>query len=136
MSFGSQQIYTKTLVIDADPGASNEIFYIEKAQAGLTILNAYAVSEQLQNAGTAVQLRLENWGTAGTAVEGTVTTYLGGTASGSELAARTPAAATVAATQKYIDAGEWLVVRYGELGTGWISGDRFTFTYAYVYGVG
>lgn len=136
MTAPSENIKTDVLIIDADPGATDEIFYRFKAPRDLTVLSAYMVAEQTQNAGTAVTLRLENWGTSGTAVEGTVTTALGGTASGSRLTARTPAAATVSSSQQYIDQGEWLVVRYAEEGAGWIANDRFTFTFNYVIGLG
>lgn len=135
-SFGSQQIHTVSLVIDSDPGGTDEMFYMMKAQGPITVKSAYMTSEQAQNAGTAVLIRLENWGTAGTAVEGTVTTNLGGTASAARLSARTPAAATMTTTQDNIDEGEWLVAHYAEEGTGWIAGDRFTFTVNYVYGLG
>lgn len=136
MAFGSDFVFTQKLIIDADPGGTDEIFYIMKAPANLTIISAYMVSEQTQNAGTAVGLRLENWGTAGTAVEGTVTTQLGGTATASRLTARTPATATVSGSQDNIDSGEWLVVRYTEEGAGWISNDRFQFVFNYRFGVG
>jgi hypothetical protein len=136
MALNSENIKTDVLTIDADPGGTDEIFYRFKAPRDLTILNAYMVSEQTQNAGTAVGLRLENWGTAGTAVEGTVTTQLGGTATNSRLTARTPASATIDSTQDYIEQGAWLVARYTEEGAGWIAGDRFTFVVNWVIGLG
>ncbi len=134
--FGSDDFKLASLVIDADPGGTDEIFYLMKAPSALTITGVYAVAEQTQNAGTAIQARLENWGTAGTAVEGTVSTYQGGTASADRLTARTPAAGVITATEAYVDSGEWLVVRYGELGTGWISGDRLQFIVQYTLGKG
>lgn len=135
--FGSENYLSHSLTIDADPGGTDEIFYAIKAPpSGMTVKNAYMVAEQTQNAGTAVGLRIENWGTAGTSVEGTVTTQLGGTASASRLTARTPAAATVDSTQAYIDPGEWLVIRYTEEGAGWIANDRFHFSISYVLGKG
>lgn len=136
MSFGSQQIHTKTLTIDVDPAGTDKYFYVEKAPGDITIKSAHMVVNQSQNAGTATLMRLENWGTAGTAVEGTVSTYLGGTASAARLTAATPASAVISSSQDNIDVGEWLVVHYTEEGTGWISGDRLVFTYSYVYGVG
>lgn len=132
----SENIKTDVLTIDSDPGGTDEIFYRFKATRNLTVISAYAVSEQTQNAGTAVGLRLENWGSAGTAVEGTVTTTLGGTATASRLTARTPATATVSSTEQYINKNEWLVVRYTEEGTGWIANDRFTFVINWVNGRG
>lgn len=133
---GSQVIFTKTITIQADPGGTDEIFYAEKAAAGLTILSVRAVAEQTQGPGTAILVRLENWGQNGTAVEGTVNAYLGGTSVGARLTARTPVAGVIDSAQDYIDSGDWLVVRYGEEGAGWISGDRIMLTYSYVYGVG
>lgn len=134
--FGSENIKTATLVINSDPGATDEIFYLMKAPRELTVLSAYMVSEQTQNAGTAVLMRLENWGTAGTTVGGTVTANKGGTATASQLTARTPVTATVDTAQDNVTSGQWLVVRYAEEGTGWISGDRFTYVVNYVIGLG
>jgi hypothetical protein len=134
--FGSENVHVATLVIDSDPGADAEIFYLMKAPRALTVKAAYAVAEQTQNAGTAILVRLENWGQNGTAVEGTITAYLGGTASGSRLTARTPAAATVDTAQDNVDSGDWLVARYGEEGSGWITSDRLQFIVQFVNGLG
>lgn len=134
--FGSDNVKTAALVIEADPGAADEIYYLMKAPRALTVLAAYAISETADNAGTARLLRLENWGTVGTSVEGTVSAYLGGTAANARLSARTPAAATIDATQDFVDQGDWLVVRYGEQGDGWQSGDRLQFVVHYVDGLG
>lgn len=134
--FGSENVKTAALVIEADPGGTDEIFYLMKAPRHLTILAAYVVQEQTQNAGTATTIQAENWGTAGTAVEGTIWAAVGGTASGARLTARTPAAATITATQDELDEGDWLIIRYGELGTGWIAGDRIHVEVHYVDGQG
>lgn|GEM_PF-4979711 len=134
--FGSENVHSVTLVIDADPGGSDEIFYLRKMPKAVTIKNAYMVSEQTQNAGTAVKLQLENWGTAGTAAAGTPVVYVGGTASASRLTARTPSAGSVNASYDDVAAGEWLVVRYAEEGAGWIANDRFTYQVDYVFGLG
>ncbi len=134
--FGSENVKTASLVIDADPGASDEIFYLMKAPRALTLLNVYVASEQANNAGTAIQARLENWGTAGTAVEGTACPYVGGTAIASRLTARNPATGVIAAGERYVAQGAWLVVRYGEEGVGWQAGDRLTLHLHYVDGVG
>lgn len=135
--FGADDIKTLALVIDSDPGGSDEIFYLMKAPAqALTVVGVYCVVEQTQNAGTAIQARLENWGTAGTAVEGTITANQGGTASADRLTGRTPAAGTITATQAYADPGDWLVARYSEQGTGWIAGDRLQFVVQYTLGKG
>lgn len=137
--FGGMNIQSQTLVIDSDPGSAAEPFYLMRApEGGLTVRGVYMTAEQAQNAGTAVVLMLQNWGTAGTAVKsgGTVAAGIGGTASGARLSARTPAAGTVDSDQKYIAEGEWLVAGYAEEGTGWIANDRFTFQVDYVLGKG
>ncbi len=134
--FGSENVKTASLIIDADPGAADEVFYLMKAPRALTLLNVYLASEQANNAGTAIQARLENWGTAGTAVEGTACAYLGGTAVASRLSARAPASGVLAAAQRYVAEGAWLVVRYGEEGAGWQAGDRLSLHVHYLDGVG
>ena len=136
MSFGSEDIKTVTLAIEADPTGAED-FFLFKAPAALTIRGFHAVAEQTQNAGTAVVLTLANWGTAGTAVQsgGTIAS-LGGTAASARLTALTPASDTPDATEKYVDSGEWLVVQYTEEGTGWISNDRFFVAVDYVLGKG
>lgn len=136
MSINSENVKSMTLTIDSDPGGTDEIFYLLKAPRDITVMRVQMVSEQTQNAGTAVGLRVENWGTAGLAVAGTVTTTLGGTAVASRLTARTPAAATIDSTQDYIEQDTWLVARYTEEGAGWISGDRFALQLDYVIGLG
>jgi hypothetical protein len=134
--FGSENVKTASLVIEADPGATDEIFYLMKAPRALTLLNVYVASEQANNAGTAIQARLENWGTAGSAAEGTACPYVGGTAVASRLSARVPASGVLSTAQRYIAQGAWLVVRYGEEGAGWQAGDRLSVHIHYVDGVG
>lgn len=135
--FGGNDIKTIQLTIDSDPGGDGELFYLMKAPAALTVLSAYMVSEQTQNAGTAVALTLQNWGTAGTAVaSGGTIGSAGGTASASRLTARTPAAVTLTAAQQYVAKDTWLAVMYNEQGAGWIANDRFVFQVNYVLGKG
>lgn len=137
--FNSENVKVVTLTIGSDPGASDEIFYMVKAPRALTVLSAYMVSEQTQNAGTAVAIQLENWGTAGTAIKtsgGTVVTVLGGTATAARLTARVPGTVAATAANDEIAAGEWLVARYIEEGAGWIANDRFHYQIHYVHGVG
>ncbi len=136
--FSSQTLMNRSLVIDADPGGTNEVFYLFKAPVALTIEAVYVTSEQAQSAGTAVTAQVLNWGTAGTGVvtDGTVHAAVGGTAVASRLSARTPAAATIDRAQNFFTAGEWVVMNYGEEGTGWIAGDRFTVDVHYVIGKG
>ena len=130
--------HTISYLIDADPGSSAEVFYIAPAPDALTVERVWMTSELAQNAGTAITLQLQNWGTDGTSVAtaGTVHAVLGGTASGARLSARTPVAGTPTAAQNYFDKGDWMVLVYAEEGAGYISGDRWTFVVEYVYGKG
>lgn len=134
--FGSENVKNIKLDIDADPGATDKYFYLLKAPREITVLAAHMVSRQTQNAGTAVKLRIENWGTAGTTVGGTVCAYVGGTATASVLTANTPAAATIDTARDNVTAGQWLVAHYAEEGVGWISGDYFSLHIQYVDGLG
>lgn len=131
----SENVKSVSLRIDVDPTADDQ-FHVLRAPRAITIKNAFMVAGATQNAGTAVLLELQNWGTAGTAVKsgGTVVAALGGTASGSRLTANTPATGTVSSSQDNIAAGEWLVLQYSEQGAGWVSGDWFDYQIDYVDG--
>lgn len=130
MAFGSQIILSQHYCIETDPAAA-DIFHIMKAPSALTILDAYMTSENALGAGTAITLSLLNYGTSGTAAEGTIAV-----ANGTGLAANVPLAATLTAAQQYVDSGEWLVLDYAETGGGWQSGDRVTLHFNYVLGKG
>jgi hypothetical protein len=78
---------------------------------GIKILRAWLVNAAATGVGTTFYLSLQNWGTAGTAVEGTIGT-MGGTATA--IAADTPTAFTLTAAQQIIDAGEWIVLNKKE----------------------
>jgi len=134
MGLGGENVQVQRLTILGDPVGSGNIFYLMKAPRDLTVTRVSVVSENTQNAGTAVLLALENWGTAGTAVEGTVAAAVGGTAAAAVLTARTPVEATITAAQAYVSEDEWLVVDYTEEGTGWIAGDMFAYQVEYVFG--
>ena len=133
--FGSENVKMVSLTIDTDP-TGEEDFHLVKMARAATIKAGYVVSETASNAGTANMIRLENWGTAGTAVEGTICAYVGGTATASRLSALTPVALTIDTTQDYLDAGDWLVVKFNEEGAGWQTGDRLTVVVHYVDGLG
>lgn len=133
MGLGGENVQRATLHHVGDLVGGGEIFLM-KAPRDLTVLDAYMTAQAAQNAGTAVLMALQNWGTAGTAVEGTVAAALGGTATAARLSANTPAAATITAAQAYIDEGEWLVIDITEEGDGWIAGDAFTYEVHYVFG--
>lgn len=132
MAFGSNIIHSFTATIAVDPTAADQ-FHVMKAPSALTILDGSMISKQALGAGTAVNLALQNWGTAGTSVQtdGTILT-----AAGTGLSAKTPLAATVTAAAQYVDEGEWLVLSYTETGGGWVSGDRVSLTFNYVLGKG
>jgi len=135
--FGSENVLHERLTILGDPVGTPNPFFLMRAPRNMTVLAAYMVCENTQNAGTAVSLALENWGTAGTAIKasgGTVVQPRGGTAAAAILTSHVPAAGTVVAANAYVAEGEWLVVNYLEEGTGWISGDIFTYDVSYVLG--
>ena len=134
--FGSENVKVVSLNIQADPGATDKVFYLMKAPRALTVTRMHVVFEQTQNAGTASKVRLETWGGPGTAVDGTVSAYVGGTAVSAIQTAHVPAAAALTAAQQYVAADTWLVVHYAEEGAGWIAGDRIAVTLEYVDGVG
>lgn len=110
----------KTLVIALPDTASDwqgddkvaNIFKAPSAALGgaIKIVRAYAVNQAATGAGTGFSLTLLNYGTAGTAVAGTVSSELGGT--GDPWAAGTPKAFTI--SDGDLDADEWLVLRKDE----------------------
>lgn len=73
---------------------------------GITILRAYATNQAATGAGTGFALALLNYGTAGTAVAGTIAAAIGGT--GDPWAAGTPKSFTISDGE--IDADEWIVL--------------------------
>lgn len=78
---------------------------------GIKILRASFVNAAATGAGTSFALALLNYGTAGTAVEGTIGS-VGGTAA--PYSAGVPAEFTLTAAQQLIDAGEWIVLSKDE----------------------
>jgi hypothetical protein len=72
------------------------------------VISAWAVNAAATSAGTTFEIAIHNYGTGGTAVEGTVAAAIGGTAA--PWAADTPKEFTITAAQAKIDAGEWLVL--------------------------
>lgn len=77
---------------------------------GIKIVAAYAVNGAATTSGTSFSLKLEKWGTAGTADGGDISSALGGTAD--PWAASTPKTFTL--SDDTLSAGEWLVVRKNE----------------------
>ena len=126
--FASENVRTVSLMIEVDPAGTDQ-FHLMKAPEALTVDAAYMVSENNLGAGTAGLLSLQNWGAAGTAVEGTICAALG-----TGLSANVPTAATVTSAQAYVDEGDWLVLAYTEAGGGWQSGDRLFYQVNYRIG--
>lgn len=133
--FGSENVKALFYDISVDP-TGEETFHLMKMPRAATIKAAYVVAENAQNAGTACLIAGENWGTAGTAVEGTVWASVGGTATASQLAAITPKAATINTDHDEFAQGEWLVLHFTEEGAGFIATDRFQVIVHYVDGKG
>ncbi len=71
---------------------------------GITILRAYAVNGAATDSGTSFSLALHNFGTAGTAVEGTIAAAIGGTAD--PWVAAKPKEFTL--SDPIVGAGEWV----------------------------
>ena len=76
----------------------------------ITVVAAYAANQAATGAGTGFGLSLLNYGTAGTAVGGTVAVEIGGTAD--PWAAGVPKEFTI--SDGVLDAGEWLVLEKEE----------------------
>lgn len=95
---------------------------------GLTILEVWVVNGAATGAGTGFSIQVENWGTAGTAVGGTIAAAIGGTAD--PFAANTPKEGTI--TTAFVDADEWVVLRKAETNSS--DPTRCTVTVNYVMG--
>ena len=74
----------------------------------MRLISAHAVNAAATGAGTGFGLALHNYGTGGTAVEGTIAVEIGGTAD--PWVADTPKEFALTAGQEKIDAGEWIVL--------------------------
>lgn len=129
--FGSDNVHSMTVVV-GDPGADNKQIHLWRAPDAAEILRAYIAPQNVQNAGSAGAFRLYNYGTSGTAVAGTVTNSLGGTATASILAAGVPVAYTL--SEGTFTAGQWLTLDYQETGD-WVEGN-VSITFDYVLGIG
>jgi len=108
----------KTIVVPLYGGATDwqgddvhmHIYKAPDADEGgnVQVLSAWAVMAAATGAGTSFSLALHNYGTAGTAVEGTVAAAMGGTADAAQWAADTPREFTI--SDGDLNAGEWLVL--------------------------
>lgn len=127
--------YTQRQVIStviSDPAADDQRIHVFKAPIAGEILSASIVCQDAQGSGSAGTFQLENWGSAGTAISGTIAVGLGGTAAGVRLSAETPAAYTI--TQGTLSAGDWVVVDYQE-DTAWVEAN-VTINIEVVWGIG
>jgi hypothetical protein len=116
MGFGYVTARETFSVVIGDPAADNKRIHLFKVPSDLRgeILSANLVCQNAQNAGSAGTFQLENWGTAGTAVGGTIAVGLGGTAVAARLSAETPAAYTI--SEGTLVESEWVVLDYQEVG--------------------
>lgn len=98
-------------IVVSDPGADDTQVHLFRAPEAMQIVSAYAITTEDMGAGTAPQLALHNYGTAGTAVGGTIAANVAGTAN--PLSANEPAAFTLADPD--LEAGEWVVLDVQEI---------------------
>lgn len=133
MSFGYDNVHTMTVVI-SDPTADSTppIFRVPSRNTKIEIIAAWANSDTTVTLGngTGIALTLLDYGTAGTAVEGTVSSALGGTTV--TWTANTPKTFTI--SEGTMDAGDYLMLKYDETGT--IAPLNVTVGIEYVIGVG
>jgi hypothetical protein len=122
--FGEQAVYPVIFDLATDPGG-NANYPLFRAPMDLTVQRFSAVSNKASGSGTAIKLRLVNFGTVGTAIKasgGTISASLGGSAVAEQIGASVPAT-TTSFTNPYIAAGEWLTLQLTEEGGGWQSGE-------------
>lgn len=122
--FGSQDPISVQFDLATDP-TGNKSYPLWRAPVGATVTGLSVVTSVSHAAGSAVALRLVNFGTAGTALKatgGTVTAALGGTAAAGRLSANVPAYTDVT-VNPYIAPGEWLALQLTEEGSGWAIGE-------------
>ena len=131
----SEKVYSAFIDVTVDPTA--DAFYpIFKAPRPVTIVSRSISVKKTQNAGTAIAVALHNYDTTGTAIKasgGTIGVAQGGTASGSRLTLDVPATSTTFVNPVVL-AGEWVVAKLTEEGSGWQSGDAMRLQVDYVYG--
>jgi hypothetical protein len=133
--FGGNNVGTISFTIHTDPTAA-ETYLLWRAPSAITIKRATMQTNTTQGSGTATPLAVHNYGTAGTAIKstgGTAVTALGGTAVASILTADVPVTKTTI-LNAYVAEGEYLVLAYGEEGSGWQSGEQLRYQLDYVVG--
>jgi hypothetical protein len=123
----------ETIVIQVtDPGADDKQRLVWKAPKACEVISATISVQAAQNAGSAGEYTLLNYGSAGTANEGTVVDVMGGTAVASRLAALTPVAGTI--NEGTLAEGDYVVLDYQE--TGDFVEEHVTIVLEVVYGIG
>lgn len=101
----------------SDPGESDKLIPLFPAPSasnggGITILAAWAVNGTATTGTTSHTLTLANLGATGAVNGGTIAAAIGGSAD--HWVEKTPKAFTIDATERYVDAGEWVGLRYLE----------------------
>lgn len=132
--FGYDNVHSQIVVI-ADPQADGT-FPIWKAptrNAKIEILEAWASVDTAvtDGVGTAFTLRLLDYGSAGTAVGGTITATLGAAGTG-DWSANVPRTFTI--SEGTLDGGDYICLLYDETGT--IAPKNITIGFNWVSGVG
>jgi len=113
MSFAYFQ--NKVVNVQISDPAGDEILHVFRAPEYMTLVKAYASVTTAMGTSKGAKVRLLNYGTAGTAVGGTVTNELGGSAAGNDFAtAAVPVEFTI--SNGALDSGEWLVLNIDEEG--------------------
>ncbi len=121
-------------VIFGDPGADDKQIHLFRTPANqpIEILAAFITVQNAQASGSAGEFQLEDWGTDGTSVEGTIAVAIGGTAVGPRIAASTPEPYVL--TDGTVAAATWVVLDYQE--TGDFVEQQVTVTIEYIVGFG
>ena len=114
--FGYDNVHTVVVAI-SDPTADNyyKLLRVPSRVTKIEVLEAWAESDVTVTLGegTGIALTLLDYGTAGTAVSGTVSSALGGTTI--TWTANTPKEFTI--SEGTMDASDYLVLKYDETGT-------------------
>ena len=113
--FGSENRQVFSVVL-GDPGADDQQIHLFRIPGNqpAEFLSGFITVQDAQAAGSAGAYEIQNWGTAGTAVEGTIFATAGGTAASPRIAANTPETLTI--TEGTVSAGDWVVLDYQETG--------------------
>lgn len=113
-------IVTQSIYI-GDPGAADTMLVLQAPSddigGGIRILEAMAVNHAATAGGTSFTLQMLKYSSAGTpAVNGTITASIGGSAD--EWADSVPKEFTIDSDYSFLDADEWLAIKYAEENSG------------------